>query len=144
MVSLGGHQPHTHCTRSRRSQAIPTVWVMDSPACRAQLTAVSKHPHPPCSHLWPLGQRTDIAFGDIAKMLGERWKALSADDRVPYTESAAQDKARYSAAMEVFKAGGGGGAAPAQPGGASKAPGKASGKAEVKDEEGEEEEEGSD
>ncbi|MEW5299939.1 MAG: hypothetical protein WDW36_002908 [Sanguina aurantia] len=65
----------------------------------------------------------DIAFGDIAKMLGERWKALSADDRVPYTESAAQDKARYSAAMEVFKAGGGGGgAAPAQPGGRKQGP----------------------
>ncbi|PWY84516.1 hypothetical protein BO94DRAFT_536071 [Aspergillus sclerotioniger CBS 115572] len=36
-----------------------------------------------------------ISFGQVGKMLGEKWKALSDGDRRPYEEKAAADKKRY-------------------------------------------------
>ncbi|GKZ18797.1 non-histone chromosomal protein 6 [Aspergillus brasiliensis] len=36
-----------------------------------------------------------ISFGQVGKMLGERWKALKDADRRPYEEKAAADKKRY-------------------------------------------------
>lgn len=36
-----------------------------------------------------------ISFGQVGKVLGERWKALSEKQRGPYEAKAAQDKKRY-------------------------------------------------
>ncbi|OJK05136.1 hypothetical protein ASPACDRAFT_38706 [Aspergillus aculeatus ATCC 16872] len=36
-----------------------------------------------------------ISFGQVGKMLGERWKALSDTERRPYEDKAAADKKRY-------------------------------------------------
>ncbi|THV44022.1 hypothetical protein BGAL_0761g00010 [Botrytis galanthina] len=36
-----------------------------------------------------------ISFGQVGKVLGERWKALNEKQRTPYEESAAKDKKRY-------------------------------------------------
>ncbi|RJE18329.1 hypothetical protein PHISCL_09341 [Aspergillus sclerotialis] len=36
-----------------------------------------------------------ISFGQVGKMLGEKWKNLSDEDRRPYEEKAAADKKRY-------------------------------------------------
>ncbi|KAF7912925.1 uncharacterized protein EAE97_002669 [Botrytis byssoidea] len=36
-----------------------------------------------------------ISFGQVGKVLGERWKALNEKQRGPYEESAAKDKKRY-------------------------------------------------
>jgi len=36
-----------------------------------------------------------IAFGQVGKVLGERWKALSDKQRAPYEAKAATDKKRY-------------------------------------------------
>jgi len=36
-----------------------------------------------------------IAFGQVGKVLGERWKALSEKQRQPYEAKAAADKKRY-------------------------------------------------
>ncbi len=36
-------------------------------------------------------------------MLGERWKAMSADDKKQYEQMAAKDKVRYAEAMKVYK-----------------------------------------
>ncbi|KAK6464098.1 Non-histone chromosomal protein 6 [Scheffersomyces coipomensis] len=36
-----------------------------------------------------------ISFGQVGKLLGERWKALTGDDKVPYENKADQDKKRY-------------------------------------------------
>ncbi|OGM42139.1 non-histone chromosomal protein 6 [Aspergillus bombycis] len=36
-----------------------------------------------------------ISFGQVGKMLGEKWKALSDTERRPYEEKAAADKKRY-------------------------------------------------
>lgn len=51
----------------------------------------------------------------VGKLLGEEWKALSAEDKAPYEAQAVKDKERYAAAMAEYKAstaaaaGGGGG-----------------------------------
>ncbi len=52
-----------------------------------------------------------IAFGEVGKLLGERWKAMSPEDKAPYEELANKDKARYASAMRIYKQGGAGGAA---------------------------------
>jgi len=36
-----------------------------------------------------------ISFGQVGKLLGERWKALSETQRRPYEEKAQVDKKRY-------------------------------------------------
>jgi len=36
-----------------------------------------------------------ISFGQVGKVLGERWKALSENQRKPYEEKAQTDKKRY-------------------------------------------------
>merc|ERR1711939_212066 len=36
-----------------------------------------------------------IKFGDVGKMLGEKWKALTEKQRTPYEAKAAADKRRY-------------------------------------------------
>lgn len=36
-----------------------------------------------------------ISFGQVGRLLGEKWKALSADDKIPYENKAASDKKRY-------------------------------------------------
>ncbi|PRT55667.1 Non-histone chromosomal protein 6 [Wickerhamiella sorbophila] len=46
----------------------------------------------------------DLGFGDVHKKIGERWKALSADDKKPYEEKAAADKKRYEDAKAAYKA----------------------------------------
>ena len=36
-----------------------------------------------------------IAFGQVGKILGERWKALTGEERAPYDAKAEADKKRY-------------------------------------------------
>lgn len=36
-----------------------------------------------------------IAFGQVGKLLGEKWKALTADEKTPYEKKAEEDKKRY-------------------------------------------------
>ncbi|KAF2006974.1 Non-histone chromosomal protein 6, partial [Amniculicola lignicola CBS 123094] len=36
-----------------------------------------------------------IKFGEVGKLLGEKWKALTVDQRKPYEKKAAEDKKRY-------------------------------------------------
>lgn len=36
-----------------------------------------------------------ISFGQVGKMLGEKWKELSSDDKAPYEKKADDDKKRY-------------------------------------------------
>ncbi|KAH3682519.1 hypothetical protein WICPIJ_006510 [Wickerhamomyces pijperi] len=38
-----------------------------------------------------------ISFGGVGKLLGEKWKALTADEKKPYEEKAEADKKRYEA-----------------------------------------------
>lgn len=45
-----------------------------------------------------------IAFGQVGKVLGERWKALSQKQRDPYEAKAAADKKRYEDEKAVYQA----------------------------------------
>jgi len=45
-----------------------------------------------------------IAFGQVGKILGEKWKALSDTDRLPYEAKAKNDKERYEREKETYKA----------------------------------------
>ncbi|RDW86557.1 high-mobility group nucleosome-binding protein [Aspergillus mulundensis] len=47
-----------------------------------------------------------ITFGQVGKMLGEKWKALSDKDRKPYEDKAAADKKRYEDEKAAYQAGG--------------------------------------
>jgi len=48
-----------------------------------------------------------IAFGQVGKVLGERWKALSEKQRQPYEAKAIADKKRYEDEKAAYNAQGG-------------------------------------
>ncbi|KAK5135203.1 Non-histone chromosomal protein 6 [Meristemomyces frigidus] len=45
-----------------------------------------------------------IKFGDVGKLLGERWKALNDKQKVPYEAKAAADKKRYEEEKAAYTA----------------------------------------
>ncbi|KAL1997815.1 hypothetical protein VTN02DRAFT_693 [Thermoascus thermophilus] len=46
-----------------------------------------------------------ISFGQVGKVLGERWKALTDEQRRPYEEKALADKKRYEDEKASYNAG---------------------------------------
>jgi hypothetical protein len=46
-----------------------------------------------------------IKFGEVGKLLGEKWKALSEKQRTPYEAKAATDKKRYEEEKAAYLAG---------------------------------------
>jgi len=51
-------------------------------------------------------ENPNISFGQVGKVLGERWKALSESQRAPYEAKARADKERYDAEKASYAAGG--------------------------------------
>ncbi|MCJ1385641.1 Non-histone chromosomal protein 6 [Xylographa soralifera] len=47
-----------------------------------------------------------ISFGQVGKVLGERWKALNPKQREPYEAKAKADKERYETEKATYAAGG--------------------------------------
>ncbi|CAF9929348.1 MAG: Non-histone chromosomal protein 6 [Heterodermia speciosa] len=47
-----------------------------------------------------------ISFGQVGKVLGERWKALNPKQREPYEAKAKTDKERYESEKASYNAGG--------------------------------------
>ncbi|KAF5094934.1 hypothetical protein D0Z03_001959 [Geotrichum reessii] len=45
-----------------------------------------------------------IAFGQIGRILGERWRALSVEEKEPYEVKAANDKKRYESEKAQYAA----------------------------------------
>jgi hypothetical protein len=43
-----------------------------------------------------------ISFGQVGKLLGERWKALNDKQRTPYEAKAAADKKRYEDEKQAY------------------------------------------
>jgi predicted transcriptional regulator len=43
-----------------------------------------------------------MALGDVAKALGVRWKAISAEERAVYEQMAKEDKVRYANEMQAY------------------------------------------
>lgn len=46
-----------------------------------------------------------ISFGQVGKILGERWKALNDKQRTPYEAKAATDKKRYEDEKQAYNVG---------------------------------------
>ena len=54
-----------------------------------------------------IADNAGISVTEITKILGAQWKALSAEEKAPYEEKAAEDKVRYAREMDEFKKNGG-------------------------------------
>lgn len=52
-----------------------------------------------------IAENANISFGQVGKILGERWKALSEKQRQPYEAKAAADKKRYEEEKAAYAAG---------------------------------------
>ena len=49
-------------------------------------------------------ENPDAKLGDLAKLMGAKWKTLSAEDKAPYEEKAKEDKARYEKEKKEWEA----------------------------------------
>ena len=49
-------------------------------------------------------ENPDVSFGQVGKLLGEKWKALSPEEREPYEAKAKADKRRYESEKELYLA----------------------------------------
>ncbi|KAF7845924.1 hypothetical protein BT93_L0027 [Corymbia citriodora subsp. variegata] len=47
-----------------------------------------------------------IKFGEVGKLLGEKWKSLNEKQKTPYEAKAAADKKRYEEEKAAYTAGG--------------------------------------
>ncbi|KAJ9520912.1 hypothetical protein QJQ45_014103 [Haematococcus lacustris] len=56
-------------------------------------------------------QHPGVKFGEVGKLLGERWKTVSPSEKAVHEAAAKQDKERYQREMAAYKASGGGGEA---------------------------------
>ena len=56
------------------------------------------------SYLQVKQENPGIAFTDVAKALGEKWKNVTADEKKEFEEMAAKDKSRYEQEMAAYKA----------------------------------------
>ena len=45
-----------------------------------------------------------IAFGEVGKILGAKWREADAEAKAPFDEMAAKDKIRYKDEMATYKA----------------------------------------
>jgi len=45
-----------------------------------------------------------IKFGEVGKILGEKWKELTDKDKVPYEKKAQEDKERYETEKAAYNA----------------------------------------
>lgn len=45
-----------------------------------------------------------ISFGQVGKLLGEKWKDLSPEEKKPYEEKAENDKKRYEEEKAAYQA----------------------------------------
>ena len=49
-------------------------------------------------------ENPDVSFGQVGKLLGEKWKALSPEEKEPYEAKAKADKRRYESEKELYLA----------------------------------------
>ncbi|CAI4055414.1 hypothetical protein SKDZ_02G1970 [Saccharomyces kudriavzevii ZP591] len=49
-------------------------------------------------------ENPDVTFGQVGRILGEKWKALTAEDKQPYESKAQADKKRYESEKELYNA----------------------------------------
>ncbi|CAI4969425.1 BTE_HP_G0085470.mRNA.1.CDS.1 [Saccharomyces cerevisiae] len=49
-------------------------------------------------------ENPDVTFGQVGRILGEKWKALTAEEKQPYESKAQADKKRYESEKELYNA----------------------------------------
>lgn len=49
-------------------------------------------------------ENPEVVFGQIQKILGEKWKEVSSEEKARFEEEAKKDKLRYQQEMEAYKA----------------------------------------
>lgn len=49
-------------------------------------------------------ENPNVTFGQVGKLLGERWKSLTDEEREPYDAKSAADKKRYESEKELYNA----------------------------------------
>ncbi|CCC71794.1 hypothetical protein NCAS_0I01260 [Naumovozyma castellii] len=49
-------------------------------------------------------ENPDVTFGQVGKLLGERWKALTPEEKEPFELKAKQDKERYASEKALYDA----------------------------------------
>lgn len=49
-------------------------------------------------------ENPDVSFGQVGRILGEKWKALTAEDKIPFETKAGADKKRYESEKELYNA----------------------------------------
>ncbi|BDA45001.1 probable non-histone chromosomal protein 6 [Coccomyxa sp. Obi] len=47
-------------------------------------------------------ENPEISFGEVGKVLGEKWKAIGATEKAKFEEMAKKDKVRYAKAIEAY------------------------------------------
>ncbi|KAI0030846.1 high mobility group box domain-containing protein, partial [Vararia minispora EC-137] len=47
-------------------------------------------------------ENPDASFGEVGKLLGQRWKELPEDDKKPFVDRAAKDKLRHEQEKEAY------------------------------------------
>ncbi|KAL1936091.1 hypothetical protein VTP01DRAFT_225 [Rhizomucor pusillus] len=52
-------------------------------------------------------ENPDAPFGEIGRLLGQRWKEMSDEEKKPYIEKAEEDKKRYEAEKAKMSSGAG-------------------------------------
>ncbi|GAA5825678.1 hypothetical protein JCM10212_002149 [Sporobolomyces blumeae] len=50
-------------------------------------------------------ENPDVSFGEIGKLLGQKWKDADASERAPFEEKAKEDKARYEREKSEYDGG---------------------------------------
>jgi hypothetical protein len=78
--------------------------------------------HCPLVTLHSVDAVSGVTFGEVGKLLGERWKALTNDEKTEYEDKAKKDKDRYLKEMEAYKGGEAAPAPAAKPKSKAKAP----------------------
>lgn len=48
-------------------------------------------------------EHPDAKFGEIGKLIGEKWRQLAPEDKKKYEDQAAEDKKRYDAEKAAYK-----------------------------------------
>lgn len=49
-------------------------------------------------------ENPDVSFAQVGRLLGEKWKSLTAEDKQPYEAKAEADKKRYESEKELYNA----------------------------------------
>merc|ERR1712014_291150 len=100
------------CLRRRPPARLPARAPTSPPAARGRRTPTCRSAV--CPYMFFANDQRDkvreenpgIKFGEVGKILGEKWKGLNDKQKAPYEAKAAADKKRYEEEKAAYTAGG--------------------------------------